>query len=292
MTPWTENLLSDADDLVRADRPRAAFDCLLTVLTVHPDDPEALRLAASLAYGRPRRDEPDGLTTDDLRDPRLDAMFCHCDASGCTASWISAGQIMDGEIHVTNPIGGRCTQGHGYYCRNHFAENSTCPRCGGRLDYAPRVPNGRPSTQTLRLNRTLVHVFVMWEGTGRISGDSMTALLTAVSPDVFEDDAKITGITIGLLGDDPEGLLLAYAAKHREDYLDDTYKLYTYDGRDGSGNKWGLLKVFTAAPKHVDPDDPPTMRETQQEAPPLTTDAPPPSLVAEDRPKRRWWRRR
>lgn len=142
MTPWTENLLTDAGDMISAGRPRAALDCLLTVLTVHPDDAQALRLAASLAYRQLRADGAETLTVDDLRDPRLDAVFCHCDASGCSASWVSAGQVIDGEVILANPRGGRCTRGHGYYCRRHFGESGTCPRCGGRLEYAPGSPTG------------------------------------------------------------------------------------------------------------------------------------------------------
>lgn len=288
MTTWTENLLADAGDMVSAGRPRAALNCVLTVLTVHPDDAQALRLAASLAYGQPRDEGADALTVDDLRDPRLDAVFCHCDVPGCSVSWVSLGQVVDYDVIVTNPRGGRCMRDHGYYCRRHFGQSGTCPRCGGRLDHAPQVPNGRPSLQTERLNRTLVHVYVLWEGTGQISGDRMTDLLKAMSPDVFEDDPKITGAAVPSLMDDPQGHSLAQVAHDHSDYLSDAYELRTYNGRDGFGKRWSLVKVFTATPKFVDPDHSPTLRETHA----VSADPLPTSSAAGERPGRRWWKRR
>lgn len=161
MTTWTENLLADAGDMVSAGRPRAALDCVLialTVLTVHPDDAQAARLAASLAYGQPRDEGADALTVDDLRDPRLDAVFCHCDAPGCSVSWVSLGQVVDVDVVVTNPRGGRCMRDHGYYCRRHFGQNGTCPRCGGRLDHAPRSPTaGRRCRRSASTGRSCTY---------------------------------------------------------------------------------------------------------------------------------------
>lgn len=258
MTRWTSTLLDDADEHIAAGRHRAALGCLLTVLSVHPNLDTALRRAASLAYNGTQAKVAEPLTFADVCDPRLDSLFCSCQAAGCTSMWVSAGMFMPpGGITVTNPRGGRCERCDAYFCRNHFGRRDACPRCGGELDPAPRVSNGRPALQTIRLNQPLVHVQVMREGTGRISPGYMTELLSTIAPDVFEDNPTIRGVTAHPWPEDCHASAMLHAAADNEEYLGDTYDLHVADGSDRSGTRWVLVKVFAKMPKYVDPDQSP-----------------------------------
>jgi hypothetical protein len=219
-------------------------------------------LAAGLAYGGVQPDVAEPLTQADLFDTRLDAVFCSCDAPGCRSSWISAGQVVPGaaqmQMQVLNPRGGRCEQCGGYYCRNHFAQQALplvqCPRCGGALDAAPQVSNGRPARQTARRNQPLVHVQVLREGSGRISPSYLETLFGAMAPEVLEESPTISAMPVRHWPDDCQGLALAILANRHDKYLTDTYNLYVYDGRDQGGVRWALVKVYTKQPKYVDPD--------------------------------------
>jgi hypothetical protein len=255
MTPWTSKLLDDANEFRAAGRHRAALGCILTVLSVYPDLDSALRLAASLAYLGTKADVAEPLTSADLCDPRLDSLFCSCQVPGCTYFWVSLGRILTGvTLTVMNPRGGRCERCDGYVCRHHFAGHGACPRCHGSLDYAPRVSNGRPAMQTVRFNRPLVHVQILREGTGRISPEYMTELLSSIAPDVFEDSPTIRGIPIHPWPDDCRGLAMAILCNEHEEYLGHTYDMRIADGRDRAGTHWALVKIFAKIPKYVDPD--------------------------------------
>jgi hypothetical protein len=254
MTPWTSALLDDAEELVAAGRHRAALGCVLTVLSVYPDSQPALQLAASLAYYGTRATVAEPLTDADICDPRLDSLFCSCQGAGCTFLWVSAGLFMPGDITVNNPRGGRCGRCDSYFCRHHFGRDGACPQCGGDLDHAPRVSNGRAPMQMVRLNQPLVHVQVMREGTGRISPDYLTELLSTMAPDAFEDSPTITGSTIHSWPDDCQGLAMARIAYEHPEYLTDSYDMRVADGRDQAGTRWVLVKIFATMPKYVDPD--------------------------------------
>jgi hypothetical protein len=266
MTPWTSRLLEDARTLMQEGRHRAALECLLTALSVYPDSAETLDLATKLAYLGPQAEASEPLTMDHLRDPRLDQIFCSCQEPGCTASWISAGQVFTGEIVISNPRGGRCKRCNSYFCRNHFARQSRivqCPRCGGAIDGAPRVSNGRSSQQTARRNQPLVHVQVMREGPPTIDPDYMTSLLQAMAPDVFEDNPTISGLGVGSWPDDPQGSAMALMCARHEEYLSETYDMLFFDGRNKDGARWLLVKVFAKMPKYVDPDYPSDSRKDE-----------------------------
>jgi hypothetical protein len=264
MTSWTRKLLDDANDLIAAGRWRAALGCTLTVLSVYPNLDTALRLAASTVYFGTRAEVAEPLTDEGIRDPRLDSLFCTCQAAGCTYSWVSAGLFMTSDVTVTNPRGGHCERCDRYFCRHHFTPHGTCPRCDGDLDYAPRVSNGRPAMQTVRLNQPLVHVQVMREGTGRISPDYMKELLSSIAPDVFEDSPTIRGTTIYPWPDDCQGMAMAGVVLDHEEYLGDTYDMRVADGRDRAGTHWVLVKIFARMPKYVDPDFSPDSGESQR----------------------------
>jgi hypothetical protein len=254
LTPWTTRQLDEAQKLMTAGRYRAALQCVLTVLSVYPQLDEALRMAASMAYRGPRPDVAEPLMLTDLHDSRLDSVFSSCQALGCTLCWISVGKFATGNIVVRNARGGRCDRCDRYYCRNHFTADGTCPQCASVLDFASPVSNGRQPMQTTRLNQQLVHVQVIREGTGRISPDYMTDLLTNTAPDVFEDDPTISGTTLRPWPDDCHGLALARLAYEHKEYLTEAYDLRVHDGRDPRGTRWVFVKVFSKTPKYVDPD--------------------------------------
>jgi hypothetical protein len=192
MTPWAGNLLDDANELIAAGRHSAALGCVLTVLSVYPDLETALRLAASLVYSGTRTQVPQPLTDRDIRDRRLDSLYCSCQAAGCTYAWVSVGRFRD-NVMVRNARGGRCDRCDAYFCRHHFGPHGGCPQCGRDLDHTTRLSNGRPAMQTIRLNQPLDHVPVMREGTGRISPEYMTELVSTVAPDVLEDSPTLRG---------------------------------------------------------------------------------------------------
>lgn len=261
----------------------AALDCLLTVLSVYPNSTDALQMAGSLVYLSTQAEVSEPLTMNHIRDPRLDQLFCSCQEPGCSSSWVSARRFITGDVTVLNPRGGRCERCSGYFCRNHFAPQAVlraqCPRCGGAMDPAPRVSNGRPPLQTVRLNQPLIHVHVMREGPGRIGPDYMTRLLQAMAPDAFEDSPTIRGIGVPSWPDDCKGLAMAQVAVDHPEYLTETYDMLIFDGGDEAGTRWVLVKVFATMPKYIDPDFSSDSGKTEPE-------------LAKVSPWRSLWRRR
>lgn len=253
-TPWTRALLDDAAEHVLAGRRRTGLHCVLTVLSVYPELAEALHLARRVVYYGLSAKDPEPLTFTDICDPRLDSLFCSCEGPDCTGMWISFGQVEPLGITVLNPRGGRCVRCGGYFCRNHFGPRVECPRCGGSLDHAPRVNNGRPAMQTVRLNQPLVHVHVMREGTGQVGPEYMTELLSGIAPDVFEDSPTISGNTMHPWPDDCLDVAVLQMSRDRREYLDEAYDLRVDNGHDRSGTRWAVVKVFAKMPKYVDPD--------------------------------------
>ena len=259
MTPWASSLLDDANQLMLAGHNKEALTCLVTALSVHPNQPELRRAAAELIYIGMRRDQASPLTGRELLDSRLDSLFCSCDEPGCTASWVSVGQFMtQRQITVNRPRGVRCVQCGGYFCRRHYTTDIVgvvrCPRCGGAVESAPREPNGRRRTQTVRLNQPLVHVLVLREGPRIMSPDYMTGLLDAIAPDVNEDRPTISGVPIRRWSEPPEDLALALLARDNGEYLAGEFDVYTDNGVDDKGIRWAVVKVFSRMPKVVDPD--------------------------------------
>jgi hypothetical protein len=157
MTQWLYKHLEAAGKAVTERRDRTALRHLLQVLSVYPEEPNALKLAGQVLKLNMSRthleasNEP--LSRAEIFDARLDGLFCSCDEPDCPAMWISAriGLPDVANIAVANPIGGRCLQCGGYYCRRHFRQRTgdarvapVCPACSGNLESAP-PPNGRPS---------------------------------------------------------------------------------------------------------------------------------------------------
>jgi hypothetical protein len=112
--------------------------------------------------------------------------------------------------------------------------------------------------QTVRLNQPLVHVHVMREGTGRMSSEYMTDLVSTVAPDVLEDSSTIRGTTAHPWPDDSRGWALAQVVHGHQELMDETHDTYVFDGRDHVGVRWVLVKVFARTPKYVDPDHTPS----------------------------------
>jgi hypothetical protein len=196
-----------------------------------------------------------------LADPHLDPLFCSCEAPECNNSWISAGYMTEKTVRVEYPPGGRCRGCGGYFCRKHYRSkifSVRCPRCGDRLDGAPRVANGRRPMQTVRLNQPLVHIMVMREGRDEFGPDYIEGLLRAVAPDAFEQDGraepKISTFPLPRWPERGEGLALAAIAQDYPEYLTDGYDIYIQDGRDQQSVRWLLAKVFAKTPKIVDSD--------------------------------------
>ncbi|WP_198680931.1 hypothetical protein [Lentzea terrae] len=256
MTPWTRALLDDARELILAGRYRSALDCVLTVLSVYPALAEAQELAATIVYHGSRQSPVEPLTRQDMWDTRLDELFCSCDARGCTAAWMSIGRFMPGNVAVANPIGGRCEACDQYFCRNHFGRRNGCPRCRRALDHAPQVSNGRPSGQMVRLNQPLVHVQVLREGTGVVSPEYMTDLLSWVAPDVFEDSPTIRALSIHPWPDNPDDRAMMQVIVEHDEFGEDTHDLRVSNGHSKDGSRWAIVKVFAKMPKYVDPDFP------------------------------------
>jgi hypothetical protein len=260
MTPWLAKNLADAEELFRAHKNQEALKALLVVLSVSPNSPEALRLLPNVLYIGARKDQASPLSTAQLGDPRLDSIFCSCDAPECTAWWISHGQLIshNSETIVTHPRGVRCLDCGRYFCRHHYSAAKWgtiyCPRCGGKTDPAPRTPNGRTSTQSIRLNQPLAHVYVIREGPERIGPDYIQSILSAISPDVFEDRPRITSSTDHPWPDNPQSLAMARILADGQPYLTDRYKVYFFPGTDGDDKRFLLIKVFAKTAKYADPD--------------------------------------
>ncbi|MFE4800435.1 tetratricopeptide repeat protein [Streptomyces sp. NPDC056708] len=261
MTPSTSKFIDDAQALMLKGHFSEALDGLLTALGVYPDSPDLHRTAAELIYLGMRNGQQEQLTPDRIADNRLDSVFCSCEASECSNSWISAGQFMtETTVTVAKPRGGRCRGCSGYFCRKHYRTRIfswRCPRCGDRLDGAPRVANGRRPMQTVRLNQPLVHIMVIHEGE-QFGPDDIERLLRAVVSDAFEQDGQaeptVFALPVPRWPDNGEDLALASIAQDYPEYLTDGYAIYIQDGRDQQGVRWLMAKVFAKNPKIVDRD--------------------------------------
>ncbi|MFF3129226.1 tetratricopeptide repeat protein [Streptomyces sp. NPDC057908] len=261
MTPSTSKFIDDAQALMLKGHFSEALDGLLTALGVYPDSPDLHRTAAELIYLGMRNGQQEQLTPDRIADNRLDSVFCSCEASECSNSWISAGQFMtETTVTVAKPRGGRCRGCSGYFCRKHYRTRIfswRCPRCGDRLDGAPRVANGRRPMQTVRLNQPLVHIMVIHEGE-QFGPDDIERLLRAVVSDAFEQDGQaeptVFALPVPRWPDNGKDLALASIAQDYPEYLTDGYAIYIQDGRDQQGVRWLMAKVFAKNPKIVDRD--------------------------------------
>jgi hypothetical protein len=260
MTPSTSKFIDDAQALILKGHFSAALDGLLTTLGVYPDSPDLHRTAAELIYLGMRNGQQEQLTPDRLADRRLDSVFCSCEASECRNSWISLGQFMtDTTVTVANSRGGRCTGCGGYFCRKHYRTklfSVRCPRCGGQLDGAPRVANGRRPIQTIPLNQPLVHIIIGREGRGQFGPAYIEGLLRNVAPDVFKQGSKIATFSLPQWPESSEGAALAFIAQDFPEYLTDGYEIRVQDGRDEKGIRWLVTKVFAKTPEIVAPDAP------------------------------------
>jgi hypothetical protein len=265
-TRWTRELLDEAASLVLARRYRSALGRLLVVFDVYPDHPQARQLASELIYLGARTSSEAGpeetLTPPQLFDSRLNSIFCACEAPGCGVSWVSAHHMLDGAgATILNPMGGRCEICELTVCRTH-APSGACPRCGGSLDPAPS-PNGRRrSGQTERLNKRLVHVFVLVETKRRLPPDFLPKLFESVVPDVFDDSPLITTDNLRKFTGDGGKFARIYATRLYPAYLTADYDVRVYPGEEVArgGKRWVIVKVFENRPKHLDPDGPPSPR--------------------------------
>ena len=268
VTRWSQELLDEAVSLHGAKRYRSALGKVLTILDVHPDQPQAHEIAAAVIRSGASRttDASAGETLErrHLLDSRLSPIFCSCEAPGCAVSWVSAHYLTAGsQVMTTNPLGARCEACGVTLCRRHLPAPDRygvvhgCPRCGGPLDTAP-PPNGREVTQTQRLNKRLVHVVVLVEGKRAPSPDFMNELCRDLVPDVFDDDPRITGYHERKFTGNGSNLALLLTAKLSDAYLTDEYDVRVYPGQVAGrrGQRWVIVKVFENRPKHVDPDDP------------------------------------
>lgn len=269
VTRWTQDLLDEAMSLWQAKKYRSALRTLLVVFDVYPDQPRAREIASAVIRSGARRTtdaSPDEtLEPPHLFDSRLNPLFCACEAPGCEVSWVSAHYLVgDAPASISNPVGARCESCGVTLCRRHlpapdrYGAVHGCPRCGGQLDPAP-PPNGRQRTnQTPRRNQRLVHVVVLVEGKQPPSPDFMTGLCTDVLPDVFDDDARITGHSQRKFNGDGRDTAWFVAADISDAYLTDAYDMQVYPGQLAGrrGQRWVIVKVFENRPKHVDPDHP------------------------------------
>jgi hypothetical protein len=259
-THWCRDQMSRAQHAFGEKRDRTALKHVLEVLSVYPSEEWALRGAAALlkvnmeTSHRDASKEP--LTPTEMQDPRLNSLFCSCDILGCTTEWISAKVAHpDYDFSFEDPIGGQCEKCGKYFCRVHFGAGSSCPQCRRGLIAAPPA-NGRTSQQTIRLNKPLVHVLVLKEGT-EASDIFVQKLFQDVAPDVFEDSP--TGNYIPTGNNWPEmavDLAWALLAKHHGKYLSEEYDVRPVELRSGDGTRVVMLKVFANRPKIVDPTVP------------------------------------
>ena len=111
----------------------------------------------------------------------------------------------------------------------------------------------RRASQTVRLNKRLVHVQVLAEERGKIDADWLNVLLDAVAPDVFEDGPTISCAPVRDWPEDSEGLVLAVVADRKREYFTPAYDIRTSNGQRRDDNaRWVMAKVFSAASKYVD----------------------------------------
>jgi hypothetical protein len=265
MTQWVHKHLEAAGKAVTSRRDRTALHHLLQVLSVYPEEPNALKLAGQVLKLNMSRTHlgasVERLSRAEILDPRVDRLFCSCDEPDCTAMWISAkvGFADHEKLLVANPIGARCVQCGRYYCKRHFRQRTgngrampVCPACSGNLEPAP-PPNGRPSRQTVRLNKPLVHVLLFTEGPLHQMPNSLTDLFRMIAPDIFEDGPQIRGFPVGPWREDIADIAMAKLALEYPDYLTPAYEPHTAELRDAHGARLIMIKVFANRPKIVDP---------------------------------------
>lgn len=193
---------------------------------------------------------------------RLDAVYCSCEAGGCQKSWASNSFAISsyaGAV-IMNPVGGRCDRCGRTFCRNHAISTRrhdfACPGCRRPLDPA-LPPNGRPSVQTERLNRRLVHIAVLVKGRRPPSEDYLTTLFHAVAPDVFENDSTIGVHHLPRFNGEEQRTAMFHVGAENPDYLGAAYDLRVYPGADPDGRgQCVMAKVFEHEPKIIDPDAP------------------------------------
>ncbi|GAA2435750.1 hypothetical protein GCM10010191_58060 [Actinomadura vinacea] len=264
-TRWARELLDEAAALLVERRYRSALRCVLVVFDVHPDLPEARRLASEIVYlgARDTTDaEPEErVGPQEMDDSRLNAIYSACEAPGCALAWMSAHHMLDGRRAVIrNARGGRCDACKATFCNRHAragGDGLACPRCGGALDLAP-PPNGRRwSGRTKRLNKPLAHVFVLVEGAEPPSAGYLTEMCRNLIPEVFEDEGvKISANCALKFRDDGQMLAMTCAAQLDSAYLTDAYDMRVSPGEKAGpdGHRWVIVKIFENRPKHVDPD--------------------------------------
>jgi hypothetical protein len=260
-TQWVRDQMSRAQQAFGEKRDRAALKHILEVLSVYPSEEWARRGAAGLlkvnmeTLHRNASKEP--LTPTEMQDPRFDSLFCSCDILGCTAEWISAKVAFpDYSVFEDPPLGGQCRRCGKYFCEPHFGtqDGYVCKcQCGGDLIAAP-PPNGRPSSQTARLNKPLVHVLVLKEGI-EPPVSVFQKIFQNVAPDVLEDSP-----TVCFCGDKwpetPMEYAMALLARDYSEYLSKEYDVRTAVLHHQDGTRLLILKVFANRPKIVDPTAP------------------------------------
>ena len=259
-THWVRDQMSRAEQVFGEKRDSTALKYLLEVLSVYASEKSTLRMAGRVlkmnmkTSHRAASKEP--ITPTQMDDPRLSSLFCSCDVPGCGGFWISAKVLDPDQDHtISNPIGGQCKKCRRYFCRAHFGAEGACPQCGLVLDHAP-PPNGRSSSQTIRLNKPLVHMLVLNEGAA-LPGSALQEFLQSVVPDAFEDSSTVQCIPTGSEWPEaPVDQAWALLAKHHRKYLSEEYSVCPIELRKNDGTRMVLLKVFADQPKIVDPTAP------------------------------------
>ncbi|MFE5331815.1 hypothetical protein ACFRCG_36080 [Embleya sp. NPDC056575] len=101
------------------------------------------------------------------------------------------------------------------------------------------------------------------EGSPKIGPTYLNELFQALAPDVFEDRVTVTARPNLYWPDDETAKRDAWTAfaASRPEYMRNTseYDVHLAVGRDPSGVRWVMLKVYAKSPKHVDPDRPPSL---------------------------------
>ena len=211
MTQWVHNHLEAAGKAFTERRDQTALRHLLQVLSVYPEEPSALKIAGKVlklntnCTGLEASNEPLSRTGDPRSsvgrpvlhvrrtglhgnvDQRESWLFRFRYYRGCQSDWRAVLTVRTVRLQTAlPPANGQCP-----------GRATVCPACSGNLESSP-PPNGRPSKQTVRLNKPLVHVLLFTEGPIQPTPNSLNDLFRMVAPDVFEDGAHITAFPVVL----------------------------------------------------------------------------------------------
>lgn len=196
---YIDELSRRVSEFNKASKCYSALACILRALDYEPQNQSILRLARMITHGclTPYHNCNEPVSQEQVKDQRIASIFNEC--ANCHGIWIPMSSVYEeyiSNIVITSSrgIGGYCTKCKKAFCPNcvqdplpsvSFAEGVHCPICGNSLNC--RDAFGREPNQAPRINKKLLQVFVIREGSLPPDKGYCLKIFRNASIDVLED---------------------------------------------------------------------------------------------------------